>query len=123
MPSDPRRGALSISEHLRFSTNLSVAADFEQAGGRVVRQPTGHVIFYRSDGRRFLATDPEGNPLHECEWGADATGGAILLRARIRLDWGQWIGVKPAGLVNETDRKSTRLNSSHVALSRMPSSA
>ena len=102
MPSDPRRGALTISEHLRFPTNLYVAKDFEQAGGRVVRQPTGHVIFYRSDGRRFLATDPEGNPLHECEWGSDATGGAVLLRARIRLDWGQWIGVKPAGLVNET---------------------
>ena len=26
-------------------------------------------------------------------------------------------------VLNETDRKSTRLNSSHVALSRMPSSA
>ena len=26
----------------------------------------------------------------------------MLLRARIRLDWGQWVGLKPAGLVNET---------------------
>src|ERR1043165_565681 len=31
-------------------------------------------------------------------------------------------GVKNLGLESETDRKSTRLNSSHVALSRMPSS-
>jgi hypothetical protein len=102
MPSDPCRAALTLSDHLRFSVNCSFAQDFEQAGGRVVCQSTGHVVFSRSDGRRFLATDPEGNPLHECEWGSDATGGAVLLRARIRLDWGQWIGLKPAGLVNET---------------------
>lgn len=102
MPSDPRRAALSTSGHLRFSTNLSFAEDLEQAGGRVVRQATGHLVFYRSDGRRFLATDPEGNPLHECEWGTDATGDVILCRARIRLDWEQWVGLKPAGLVNET---------------------
>jgi hypothetical protein len=102
MPSDPRRAALTTSGHLRFSTNLPFAQDLEQRGGRVVRQATGHLVFYRSDGRRFLATDPEGNPLHECEWGTDATGEVILCRARIRLDWGQWVGLKPAGLVNET---------------------
>lgn len=102
MPSDPRRAALTIPGHLRFSTNLPFAQDLEQAGGRVVRRATGHLVFYRPDGRRFLATDPEGNPLHECEWGTDATGEAILRRARIRLDWGQWVGLKPAGLVNET---------------------
>lgn len=102
MPSDPRRAALTTSGHLRFSTNLPFAQDLEQAGGRVVRQATGHLVFYRPDGRRFLATDPEGNPLHECEWGTDVTGEAILRRARIRLDWGQWVGLKPAGLVNET---------------------
>jgi hypothetical protein len=102
MPSDPRRAALTTPGHLRFSTNLPFAQNLEQAGGRVVRQATGHLVFYRSDGRRFLATDPEGNPLHECEWGTDATGEVILCRARIRLDWGQWVGLKPAGLVNET---------------------
>ncbi|MDZ4855778.1 MAG: hypothetical protein SGJ26_13115 [Nitrospirota bacterium] len=102
MPSDPRRAALTTSGHLRFSTNLPFAQDLEQAGGRVVRQATGHLVFYRSDGRRFLATDPEGNPLHECEWGTDATGNVFLYRARIRLDWGQWVGLKPAGLVNVT---------------------
>jgi len=102
MPSDPRRAALTTSGHLRFSTNLPFAQDLEQAGGRVVRQATGHLVFYRADGRRFLATDPEGNPLHECEWGTDATGDVILCRARIRLDWGQWVGLKPAGLANAT---------------------
>jgi len=102
MPSDPRRVALTTAGHLRFSTNLPYAQGFEQAGGRIVRQATGHLVFYRSDGRRFLATDPAGNPLHECEWGIDARGEVILCRARVRLDWGQWVGLKPAGLVNET---------------------
>jgi len=102
MPSDPRRAALTTFGHLRFSTNLSFAQNLEQAGGRVVCRPTGHLVFYRPDGHRFLATDPEGNPLHECEWGIDATGNVTLRRARIRLDWGQWVGLKPAGLVNET---------------------
>ena len=92
MPSDPRRAALTTSGQLRFSTNLPFAQDLEQAGGRVVRRPTGHLVFYRSDGRRFLATDPEGNPLHECEWGIDAGGDVILCRARIR-----WIGGTGSG--------------------------
>ena len=102
MPSDPLRAALTTAGHLDFVTNLPFAQDLDRAGGRVVRQPTGHLVFYRSDGRRFLATDPEGNPLHECEWGIDAGGNTVLLRARIRLDWGRWVGVKPAGLLNET---------------------
>ena len=102
MPPDPSRAALTTPGHLLFPTNLPFAQDLEQAGGRVVRQPTGHLVFYRADGRRFLATDPEGNPLHECEWGIGAGGNEILLRARMRLDWGQWVGLKPAGLVNET---------------------
>ena len=102
MPSDPLRAALTTSGHLRFSTNFPFTEGLEQAGGRVIRQASGHLVFYRSDGRRFLATDPEGNPLHECEWGTDATGDAALLRARIRLDWGRWVGLKPAALMNES---------------------
>jgi len=46
--------------------------------------------------------------LHECEWGTDVTGDVILRRARIRLDWGQWVGLKPAGLVNETSLNLAR---------------
>ncbi|MBP0124323.1 MAG: hypothetical protein ITD28_04325 [Nitrospira sp.] len=102
MSADPLLAALHTAGHIRFPTNRSFAQALEQAGGRVVRQATGHLVFYRQDGRRFLATDPAGNPLHECEWGSNAVGEAVLLRARIRLDWGQWIGLKPAGLVNET---------------------
>jgi len=94
--------ALANPGNIRFSGNHLFARDLVAAGGRCVEQSTGHLVFYRPDGRRFLAIDPEGNPLHECEWGPDATGDVILCRARIRLDWGQWIGLKPAGLVNET---------------------
>ena len=68
----------------------------------MVRQPSGHLVFYRSDGRRILATDPAGNALHECEWGVDHKGTVTLIRARIKLDWGAWVGLKPSGLVNET---------------------
>jgi hypothetical protein len=99
MASDPVRLALT---HLQFPANSLFAQDLEQAGGRVVRQVSGHLVFYRPDGRRFLATDPTGSPLHECEWGEHAAGQAHLLRVRMRLDWGQWVGIKPAGLVNET---------------------
>jgi hypothetical protein len=72
------------------------------AGGRVRRLPTGHLVFYGPHGRRILATDPGGTPLHECEWTPDGRGGARLARARLHLDWGQWVGLTPGGLVNET---------------------
>ena len=94
--------ALANPGNISFSGNHLFVRDLAAAGGRCVEQSTGHLVFYRSDGRRFLATDPEGNPLHECEWGTDTTGEVILRRARIRLDWGQWVGLKPAGMVNET---------------------
>ena len=105
MSPDPVRLALT---HLQFPANSCFARDLEQAGGRVVRQVSGHLVFYRPDGRRFLATDPTGSPLHECEWSQDTLGQVHLLRVRMRLDWGQWVGIKPAGLVNETS-----LNLSH----------
>jgi hypothetical protein len=66
------------------------------------RLATGHLVFYRPDGRRILATDPAGYPLHECEWKRTPKGAVRLRRARLRLDWGQWVGLKPGGLVNET---------------------
>ncbi|MSR24916.1 MAG: hypothetical protein EXR96_07475 [Nitrospiraceae bacterium] len=68
----------------------------------MTRQPSGHLVFYGPNNRRILATDPDGNPLHECEWGSTASGKARLLHARIRLEWGQWVGLKPAGLINQT---------------------
>ena len=61
---------------------------------------TGHVVAYGPSGRRILLTDPDGHPLHECEWGEQANGAVHLVSARLYLDWGQWVGLKPDGLVN-----------------------
>jgi len=102
MSVDPALVAIRTPGHIQFPANQVFLDGVEQACGQVVRQLTGHLVFYRADGKRVLATDPTGHPLHECEWGEDAQGKPILLRARIRLDWGAWVGIKPAGLVNET---------------------
>ncbi len=45
-------------------------------------------------------TDPEGHPLHECEWGRAQDGQAFLNAARLHLEWGEWVGIRPDGLVN-----------------------
>ena len=69
------------------------------AGLRVLLTQTGHAILYGSHGHRILCVDPGGTPLHECAW--DETGSdPKLLYARLYLDWGQWVGIKPEGLVN-----------------------
>jgi hypothetical protein len=101
MSSDPVSFALRTPGHLRFPSTRALADTFGQSGGCVVSRLTGHLVFYRPDGRRFLAADPSGHPLHECEWRSNADGTVSLARARIRLDWGRWIGLKPGGLVNE----------------------
>lgn len=102
MPSDPVAFALSTPGHLWFPSTRALAKNFERVGGRVETLSTGHLVFYRSDGRRFFATDPTGHPLHECEWESNTRGSVSLARARFRLDWGRWVGLKPSGLVNET---------------------
>ena len=61
---------------------------------------TGHVVVYGPSGRRILMTDPEGHPLHECEWAEHHDGTVHLVSARLYLDWGQWVGLKPSGLEN-----------------------
>jgi hypothetical protein len=94
--------ALTRAGNLSFPSNLIYCQDPIAAGGRIVRQPTGHLILYGAHGRRILATDPDGNPLHECEWSSEPNGDVRLIMARFRLDWGQWIGLKPGGLVNST---------------------
>lgn len=96
------RSVLTQPGSLTFPSHLPFAKDFASAGGQVVRQPSGHLVFYGPDRRRILATDPEGHPLHECEWGPAPDGRTSLLRARLCLDWGQWVGLKPGGLVNST---------------------
>jgi hypothetical protein len=102
MPFDPVSFAIRTPGHLCFPSTRALAEKLEQEGGRVVVRPTGHLVLYRPDGRRFLAADPSGHPLHECEWQSNADGTVSLARARMRLDWGRWVGLKPGGLVNET---------------------
>jgi hypothetical protein len=94
-----RPGSLTFPSNFRYRDHPATA------GGQVVRQPSGHLAFYTSTRKRFLATDPEGHPLHECEWLTTDHGRAILARARLRLDWGQWVGLKPEGM-----QRSTRLD-------------
>ena len=90
---------LTRSGTLVFPSNLTALAHLLATPGYSTRQPTGHIVVKGSHGRRVLATDPDGHPLHECEWGM--VGGALrLLRARLHLDWGAWIGLVPSGLVN-----------------------
>src|SRR5262245_59959323 len=102
MSLDPIEFALTTPGHLHFPSNQAFAKQFDQAGGAVIRRATGHLVFYRSDGRRFLAADPAGHPLHECEWERNPAGEVRLKRARLYLDWGRWVGLLPSGLVNQT---------------------
>ena len=102
MPSDAIAFALNTPGHLRFPSTRTLAESFDKIGGHVETLPNGHLVFYRPDGRRFLETDPTGHPLHECEWESSGAGTVSLRRARVRLDWGRWVGIKPGGLVNET---------------------
>ena len=69
-------------------------------GLRVLVTPTGHVVVYGEHGYRILYMDPDGTPLHECAWESRVSAPPRLLRARLQLDWGQWVGLKPEGLVN-----------------------
>jgi hypothetical protein len=94
--------ALTRPGNVVFPANLPFLKDLTAAGGCMARLRSGHLIFYGRDNRRFLATDPDGNPLHECEWGKTGSGKARLVHARVRLDWGQWVGLKPEGMVNTT---------------------
>jgi len=70
-----------------------------KSGPRVLITQAGHAIFYGTHGHRILCVDPGGTPLHECAW-ADTGPDPKLVYARLYLDWGQWVGLKPEGLVN-----------------------
>ena len=66
------------------------------ANTRIIVSSTGHIVFFNEEGRRFLCTDPEGNPLHEALWSKNEnTGATELTLARMRLDNRQWVGIKP----------------------------
>ena len=88
---------LSHPDTLSFPSNRSYAENLQAAGARIAQQPSGHFVLYGRHGRPFLLMDPEGNPLHECEWDQRA-GGMALTRARVYLDWGQWVGLRPRGV-------------------------
>ena len=97
---------------LVFPSNLADLPDLLTTSVASFRQPTGHLVLYGSHGRRILATDPDGHPLHECEWRV-VDGEVRLLRARVHLDWGAWVGLTPSGLVNAmTLDLSRKLNGS-----------
>lgn len=91
---------LQHPEAIRFPGNHAYKDNWQTAGGRVEDLPTGHQVLYGQHGQRILMTDPEGHPLHECLWSTQASDIPMLVSTRIRLDWGQWVGIKPAGLVN-----------------------
>ncbi len=69
-------------------------------GLRILVTATGHGILYGEHGLRILYVDPGGTPLHECAWDTRGQGPSPLLRARLHLDWGQWVGLKTEGLIN-----------------------
>ena len=95
-----------------FSSILQNPASFGLKGNRALvantspdsmtckQLATGHVVLYGPLGRRILMADPDGHPLHECEWEKRADKTVHLVSARLYLDWGQWVGLKPNGLVN-----------------------
>ncbi len=73
------------------------------ANTRVIVSPTGHIVFYNDEGRRFLCADPGGHPLHEALWTRDETTGETqLAQARMQLDSRQWVGIKPRAKTFET---------------------
>ena len=90
---------LSRPGTLAFPSNLADAPRLPASSASCLRLPTGHLVVYGSHGRRILATDPDGYPLHECEW-ESVNGRLRLVRSRVHLDWGAWVGLIPGGLVN-----------------------
>ena len=77
-------------------------------------------------GRRLLRfTEPGGTPT-EVPLPADATAvasGSVVGTADGQVLWVGERGVRATARAGDGDRKSTRLNSSHSSVSRMPSSA
>ena len=96
-------------------TNLHVSVDTEEGAKEIlrgvyltVRSGETHAIMGpNGSGKSTLAYSLAGHPKYT------VTGGTVTLDGEDVLEMS----------VDERDRKSTRLNSSHLKLSRMPSSA
>ena len=71
----------------------------------------------------LVLTDPPYAISRDTNFQSGAEKGTDVDRFRMSYDFGEWDVVDEAYRDWETDRKSTRLNSSHSAKSRMPSSA
>lgn len=84
-----------------FPENHLYVAAWETSGGSAKQQGSGHWVLYNRHGLRLLYADPEGTVLHECAWTPTPLG-PRLRAVRMRLDWGQWVGIKPDGLINRT---------------------
>ena len=69
-------GNLALEGNLVFTTQMG----FIQVSSR--RQPTGHIVVYGPHGRRILLVDPDGHPLHECEWKQTAGSCVEFIAAR-----------------------------------------
>ena len=74
-----------------------------------------------------IPRDQEG-PVFRAPWEAQAFAMAVKLHEAGYFTWSEWAErlaqeIKRAQEGGDPDRKSTRLNSSHSAKSRMPSSA
>ena len=91
---------LQNPESFRLKGNQALIANASSGSMTYKLLATGHVVVYGPLGRRILMTDPDGHPLHECEWRRHNDGTVHLVSARFYLDWGQWVGLNPGGLVN-----------------------
>ncbi len=91
---------LQHPEAIRFPENHIYKDHWQTSKGRARELPSGHCVFYGEHGQRILLADPDGHPLHECLWDDQIHGLPRLISTRMRLDWGQWVGIKPCGLVN-----------------------
>lgn len=91
---------LQNPESFTLKGNQTLVANASSDGMTYKLLATGHVVVYAPLGRRILMTDPDGHPLHECEWRQRDDGTVHLVSARFYLDWGRWVGLKPGGLVN-----------------------
>ena len=89
----------------------------------LIKAPNGKVLevknFNTEDGAAIRLWDYAGHPWQQWKF-VDAGEGRWRIQNRFT---GKMMDLALGGVVEGTDRKSTRLNSSHASKSRMPSSA